>query len=346
MAAPTPPSADPTDTRMDDLSKSLKLLLEQNNLREKGLEGVRKERNLMAEMVKLSKEAGVNFHAESENIGSAVDKMNELDKVLSKIRVKENENISLESEYIELLKEGVEESIAYATLQKKLESDLADARYAADDGQLYGEIGKKLFELAKTESKRLTDLKERLTLIAEELEINRELLKALKQKKEQFELLNEMAKSLLPILGKAGNELYTMGTNIVKAYKDAGLLGAAIALVTEFLKIGVERFKELQETAEKFRKDTGLTLSQTSAISQYVKQLNADYQSMGVSLQEAYDSAKELMSELGNSKVLDNNKSLIQTSSLLAANYGVAAQDAAGFQLRHEFLSRVICFLQ
>ncbi len=139
--------------------------------------------------------------------------------------------------------------------------------------------------------------------------------------------------TMSPILGKVGTDFVTIGQSIYKAYKDGGLLAAFMAAVTEYLKIGVERFKELQETAEKFRKDTGLTLSQTSDISQYVKELNVQYQSMGVSLQEAYDSAKELMSELGNSKVLDNNKSLIQTSSLLAANYGVAAADAAGFQL-------------
>lgn len=139
--------------------------------------------------------------------------------------------------------------------------------------------------------------------------------------------------TMSPILGKVGTDFVTIGQSIYKAYKAGGLLAAFMAAVTEYLKIGVERFKELQETAEKFRKDTGLTLSQTSDISQYVKELNVQYQSMGVSLQEAYDSAKELMSELGNSKVLDNNKSLIQTSSLLAANYGVAAADAAGFQL-------------
>lgn len=139
--------------------------------------------------------------------------------------------------------------------------------------------------------------------------------------------------SMSPILGTVGNEFLTIGKSIYKAYKVGGILVAAMAAVAEYVKIGVGRFKELQETAEKFRKDTGLTLSQTSAISQYVKQLNADYQSMGVSLEAAYDSAKELMSELGNSKVLDNNKSLIRTSSLLAANYGVAASDAAGFQL-------------
>ena len=158
--------------------------------------------------------------------------------------------------------------------------------------------------------------------------------------KENDEKRNILLKSFLgilgtmsPILGKVGNEFVTIGKSIYKAYKDGGLLAAAMAALTEYLKIGVERFKELQETAEKFRTDTGLTLSQTSAISQYVKQLNANYQSMGVSLEAAYDSAKELMSELGNSKVLDNNKSLIQTSSLLVANYGVAAADAAGFQL-------------
>ena len=139
--------------------------------------------------------------------------------------------------------------------------------------------------------------------------------------------------TMSPILGKVGTDFVTIGKSIYKAYTDGGLLAAAMAALTEYLKIGVERFKELQETAEKFRTDTGLTLSQTSAISQYVKQLNAEYQSMGVSLEAAYISAKELMSELGNSKVLDNNKSLIQTSSLLAANYGVAASDAAGFQL-------------
>ena len=359
MAAP--PTIDPKV-----LAEALQLQKEQDELRTRGLDKVREERNLMIEMAKISKTIGVNFNVHSKNIGSAVVEMSKLDRIGSIIESRSKENISLESNYIDLLKEQsllenenskllnerdeyqIKNQIKILSVQNEL-NDLKDrsaylaedvtAEYAQqvvklkqlkDDEVDFLEVSEYLIKLS---DELLKSREDHLKNTAKQIELNRIIIKQHQEKAYQLKSFVGMADSLLPILGKTGNEFVTIGKNIVEAYKNGNLLGAAMAAVTEYLKIGVERFKELQETAEKFRKDTGLTLSQTSDISQYVKELNVQYQSMGVSLQEAYDSAKELMSELGNSKVLDNNKSLIQTSSLLAANYGVAAADAAGFQL-------------
>ena len=340
------------------LADALRIQKEQAELRTRGLDKIIEERNLMVEMVKISKTIGVNFNDHSKNIGSAVSEMSKLDRIGSIIESRSKENISLESNYIDLLKEQAS-LVNEHNLQIKVKSEILSVENELKDlmeKSIHGEQDvTDEYEQQLTKLKQLEDyqadllkgseshiklsdeyLKSRADLLkktAEEIEKNRIIIKQHQELTYQLKSFVGMAESLLPILGKTGNEFVTIGKNIVEAYKNGNILGAAMVAVTEYLKIGVERFKELQETAEKFRTDTGLTLSQTSAISQYVKQLNANYQSMGVSLEAAYDSAKELMSELGNSKVLDNNKSLIQTSSLLVANYGVAAADAAGFQL-------------
>ena len=348
------------------IAEALKLQKEQDELRTRGLDKIGEERDLMVEMENISKKIGVNFNVHSKNIGSAVVEMSKLDRIGSIIESRSKENYSLESNYIDLLKEQSslkkENSMLLNErdeLQIKIKSEILSVENELEDlkeKEIRGErdvtdeyeqqlvklkqlkdeeaaVLEVAEDLIKVNDDFLNSREDLLKNTADEIENNRIIIKQHQELAYQLKLFVGMAESLLPILGKTGNEFVTIGKNIVEAYKNGNLLGAAMAAVTEYLKIGVERFSELQVSAEKFRKDTGLTLSQTSAISQYVKQLNANYQSMGVSLEAAYDSAKELMSELGNSKVLDNNKSLIQTSSLLVANYGVAAADAAGFQL-------------
>ena len=94
-------------------------------------------------------------------------------------------------------------------------------------------------------------------------------------------------------------------------------------------KDGFDRFVQLDKAAASFRKELGLGRDNARSLEQTALQLNQQFATLGVTIEKAYASMVALGKTFGTSLLI--NKELAQTTSLLAANYGVSETNAAGF---------------
>ena len=90
-----------------------------------------------------------------------------------------------------------------------------------------------------------------------------------------------------------------------------------------------DRFVELDKAAAEFRRELGLGRDAARPLEQMALQLNQQFVSLGVSIKQAYQAMAALGKTFGTALLI--NKELAQTTTLLAANYGVNEQHAAGF---------------
>lgn len=94
-------------------------------------------------------------------------------------------------------------------------------------------------------------------------------------------------------------------------------------------KDGFDRFVQLDKAAASFRKELGLGRDNARSLEQTALQLNQQFATLGVTIDNAYKSLAAIGKTLGTSLLI--NKELATTTTLLAANYGVSETNAAGF---------------
>jgi hypothetical protein len=145
------------------------------------------------------------------------------------------------------------------------------------------------------------ELKKEKDLIGEKTQNNDQSKKSLEQRRKQLE--DEVKKQ----------------EQIVKLQK----------YTVEGIKAGVERFVQLDKAAESFRQKLGLSRESARDLEKSALELNQQFVTLGVSIEKAYESMVALGKVFGTSLLI--NKELAQTTSLLAANYGVSETNAAGF---------------
>jgi len=100
----------------------------------------------------------------------------------------------------------------------------------------------------------------------------------------------------------------------------------------EFIAIfkdGFDRFVQLDKAAASFRKELGLGRDNARSLEQTALQLNQQFATLGVTIDNAYKALTAIGKTLGTSLLV--NKELATTTTLLAANYGVSETNAAGF---------------
>jgi len=90
-----------------------------------------------------------------------------------------------------------------------------------------------------------------------------------------------------------------------------------------------DRFVELDKAAGAFRQKLGLSREAARGLEKTALELNQQFVTLGVNIDKAYESLAALGNVFGTSLLI--NKELAQTTSLLAANYGVSEANAAGF---------------
>lgn len=147
--------------------------------------------------------------------------------------------------------------------------------------------------------------------------------------KETLKKIEPLYKPLGKLFGETGKELGGMVKEIANLIEQRDLRGVGISLFGSYISIVVDRFVELQTAAENFRKEMGLMVSQTSEMDRLVRNINIQYQGFGVGLADVYGSVKGLVAEFGNLSLVSD--SLVESSALLKANYGVSAEVSAGF---------------
>ena len=130
---------------------------------------------------------------------------------------------------------------------------------------------------------------------------------------------------LVPLLGDTKNfgKLMDLGWNIAKG-------GAKRYLA--ILDVALERWIELDRTAEAFRKSTGLIVPQMIHIEKAVRQVNTEFAYMGVTLEKAYLAAGALYGEFQTSHLV--TKDMISFTARVAENLGISADNVAEFEAK------------
>ena len=167
------------------------------------------------------------------------------------------------------------------------------------------------------------------------LRIEQAALANLKLKPQILEAVKNNATGVLSPLGKilgASGDIKMLFTDFKNPMNAANAATAATALSMKILSKGVElavqRFKDLEDTAEKFRRDTGFTKDQSEKVAEYAKEINKEYAEFGVTLEESTKSVKVLADLLGTTEGITKNT--IKDISLMSVNLGLAQEDAAG----------------
>ena len=206
------------------------------------------------------------------------------------------------------------EAAAQAKATQKAEDDLrgvSDVERQIKDIQeskgLYNAIQKKqlIEQLQLTEKLRLKE--ERLRTIKEE-------------QKGMFEALPE---SIQGAVGAA------------KKFGDALKSGALpMVLIASLLITTLSAFTKLDESAEKFREDTGITNSQMGSIKSDANEIVGEFGNLGVNAEKVLDTVAALKSEF--SDIASFSKETTAALTVLNANFGVATETAAKVQSQFE----------
>ncbi|MFA5392740.1 MAG: hypothetical protein WC306_03635 [Candidatus Paceibacterota bacterium] len=145
-------------------------------------------------------------------------------------------------------------------------------------------------------------------------------------------LTNNFSSGLVKMFETGKISAAGFGSSIITFAKDIGaaMMGplAIFAAIAGLVVLGIMRLHEMHAAAEDVRKETGIMKSQASDLEHTLANVNVQYSSMGVTIEVAAEAAKALSKEMGN--VAGMTKEAIGTVSLLNANYGVGATEAAG----------------
>jgi hypothetical protein len=132
--------------------------------------------------------------------------------------------------------------------------------------------------------------------------------------------LKDTAGGFLNILGP-------VGSGIAKFAKDMETIPPQFLIMDAVITSTLKRFKELDSGAEKFRRETGLTIAQMGGIRKYAEEISAQFADMGINIEKAYNAAKALVNTFGSAAVVTEDA--MKSVALLSENLNVAVEDSA-----------------
>ena len=200
----------------------------------------------------------------------------------------------------------------------KMESNFQDAKKLKkninlNDFKEYDEIKSKI---AKNNELGKVTIK-----IAEaELKARQDLLKNSRLQAGYMANLEDANYSALGPLGDIVSKTKQFGENMK-------VIPLRFMLLNTLIKAGIDRFISLDAAAEKFRRDTGFSNTQMVELRKNAESINAEFQDMGIGINEAYASAKALTDVFGRTALV--SREAMQNVSLMSANLNVLVEDSA-----------------
>ena len=195
-----------------------------------------------------------------------------------------------------------------------------DAEGLTEFDKMRRELKETMLELSDEERKRLEDA----ISSTEQLYKKEERIKAIKEEqKNLYEAAPESLRNGIDFAKKLGDTL-----------KAAGMGAAAFVLLAAVVTTTLASFTKLDEAAEEFRKETGLTNSQTKAIKSDANEIVGEFGNLGVEAKNVFDTVSALKSEF--SDVASFSKETTAALTVLNANFGVSAEAAAKVQSQFE----------
>ena len=187
-------------------------------------------------------------------------------------------------------------------------------------------------EILDTEKNNFELRNGNLTLMEAEMLLDKALLARLKYKNTMLTAYNSgLSRTLGPL-----SSMVQFSVAVGQAFSKDPLkrleasvtvIQAGFSGISKIVEVTVARFKELEETAERFRKETGFTINQSKKLKDYITEMSAKYAHMGLSAEEFTKSEKAL-SEVFNDLNMVNEDTLLTTTKL-AVNLNVAQEDTA-----------------
>lgn len=224
------------------------------------------------------------------------------------------EETSKQRELTSVAKEQAKAGAAVAKQHEKYSELLGtEATLTAEIG-LAQSIAENALEIAIREAREAVKAAEER--LAFEQKVNRELIRGSGymafMKGAQYEMLG-------PAAGIANS--------FVKFSKDVKVIPIQFMILSQLLKLGIERFVALDKAAEEFRKETGFTNTQMESLRKNAESVNKELAGMGVSIEKAYKAASALTEIFNRTSLV--TKEAMKNVAMMAVNLGVAEADSA-----------------
>jgi hypothetical protein len=248
----------------------------------------------------------------------------------------QREIIKLEEQQVDLDETGIEAAEARAAFLREIsQSQLSQAQATAkamEDAKGINEFEAKRLEIQQN-SLGLSDQQKQMALDALEateaaFKKEQRILAIKESQKELYEAIPDSMRSGIDFAKQLGDTLKTAGAGAV-----AFMLLAAV--VTSM----VAAFTALDAAAEDFRKETGLTNSQTKEITKDANAITGEFRNLGVEAKDVFDTVSALKTEFGD--IYNTSRETTAALTVLSANFGVAAKDAAKVQGVYERMGGV-----
>jgi len=139
------------------------------------------------------------------------------------------------------------------------------------------------------------------------------------QQHKMAHILPESVQSALGFVKEMGSVAKSMSLKLAGTFLLAGALMAAY-----------HAFSELDKAAEDYRKETGMTVSQTEELGHQAHHIEMYYRKVGVELKDVYDTANALANTF--SDVVAHSEQTLSAITLMKSNFGVSAQTGAEVQ--------------
>jgi hypothetical protein len=126
------------------------------------------------------------------------------------------------------------------------------------------------------------------------------------------------------ISGKIGDETKRIADNYLEIVKSTNRIGSSIKFISDII---LDYFIAYEKSSAAFRKSTGLTISQSIEQQKLAVEINKQYQSFGVNLDDAFNAIKAIQDTFSGLRL--ETEQTTELAALLSANYGVAAENTA-----------------
>jgi len=231
----------------------------------------------------------------------------------------------LEEKKFDISDEQRAQNVENASFAKTITDSLLQQAEATETARaaLFGQtkLEKKIEEIEQRRKELGSDLADELIHaihLAEKLELREERLTEIKEaQKELYEEAPESLKSAIDFTKKLG-----------KAMVSGPLV--AIVLVAAALAAGLESFKELDKSAEDYRKTTGMTAKQTYHLAHDAHEIEVSLRGAGVELKHVFDVANDLGNVFGD--MTHFSQQTLGALASIQARTGTTSETAAKVQ--------------
>lgn len=248
----------------------------------------------------------------------------------------QREIIKLEEQQAGLDEVGIEAAEARAAFLREIsQSQLSQAQATAkvmEDAKGINEFEAKRLEIQQN-SLGLSDQQKQMALDA------LDATEAAFKKEQRILSIKESQQGLYESIPESMRGGIDFAKKLGDTLKNAGKGAVAFMLLSAVVALVVKSFTDLEAAASEFRKETGLTNSQTQEIRSNVNQIVGEFGNLGVEAKDVFATVSALKSEFGD--VYNTSKETTAALTVLSTNFGVAAKDAAKVQGVYERMGGV-----